>query len=195
MLDLSLEVNTVRRHSDAQIKKIANSVKEFGQLRPIVVSEGQVIAGKGLYLALESLGRKIVYGVDASNLTLEQQRAFMIADNRLAEDSFWNAREVVDMLDQEVSDVLGAVELGANFQRMADLLVSGDDEDDEDDDEGDNPSLSPRAPAAESDYVTVEFVVTVEDKDLIIEKINQLKDDGCETAGEALMKIMESTGV
>ena len=48
----------VRNHSIKQIEEFKRSVQMFGQIRPIVIDEDNVIlAGNGLFMALEALGR------------------------------------------------------------------------------------------------------------------------------------------
>lgn len=47
----------VRNHSIKQIEEFKRSVQMFGQIRPIVIDEDNVIlAGNGLFMALEALG-------------------------------------------------------------------------------------------------------------------------------------------
>jgi len=74
-----------KTHDDAQIKKIAKSIKEFGWTQPIVVdSKGVIIAGHGRRLAALSLGMDKVPVLVRDDLTVEQARALRLADNRVA---------------------------------------------------------------------------------------------------------------
>lgn len=91
----SLTVNSrnVRTHSKKQIGQIAESIKAFGCLVPIVVNEaGQVLAGHGRFAALQLLGVSLVPCVVATGLTDTQQRAFMLADNRIAQNAGWDRK-------------------------------------------------------------------------------------------------------
>lgn len=90
-----------RVHTEAQIDKIAAAIKEFGFLNPVVVGDGTIIAGHARVRAAHKLGLPEVPTIDASYLTPEQRRAFVIADNRLAEDSTWNE----DVLRAELHDL------------------------------------------------------------------------------------------
>lgn len=82
-----------RQHSKRQIRQIAASIQAFGMNVPILVDgEGQVIAGHGRMLACASLGIDTVPVIELADLTREQARAFMIADNRLTENVEWDER-------------------------------------------------------------------------------------------------------
>lgn len=87
---LSPYANNSRIHSEAQISKIAASIQEFGFLNPVVMGDGVIIAGHARVAAAMKLGLKQVPVLDASYLTEAQRRAFVIADNRLAEDGEWD---------------------------------------------------------------------------------------------------------
>ena len=92
-----------RTHSDAQVGKIAASIKEFGFLNPVIVdSESGIIAGHGRVLAAQKLGLAELPVIEASHLSDAQRRAYIIADNRLALDADWDE----DMLRIEL-DALG----------------------------------------------------------------------------------------
>ena len=80
-----------RTHSDAQITKIAASIKEFGFLNPVIVDNANgIIAGHGRVMAAKRLGMTELPTVEASHLTDAQRRAYVIADNRLALDAGWD---------------------------------------------------------------------------------------------------------
>lgn len=80
-----------RTHSEAQVTKIAASIKEFGFLNPVIVDgENGIVAGHGRVMAAKKLGMDEVPVVEASHLTESQRRAYVIADNRLALDAGWD---------------------------------------------------------------------------------------------------------
>jgi len=80
-----------RTHSDAQVTKIAASIKEFGFLNPVIVDgDNGIIAGHGRVMAAKRLGMTELPTVEASHLTDAQRRAYVIADNRLALDAGWD---------------------------------------------------------------------------------------------------------
>lgn len=91
-----------RTHSDAQVAKIAASIREFGFLNPIIVDGANgIIAGHGRVLAAQKLGLDTLPVIEAAHLTEAQKRAYVIADNRLALDAGWDN----DMLKVELSDL------------------------------------------------------------------------------------------
>lgn len=73
-------------HDPKQVEKIAKSIKEFGWVgNPIVVNEqGVILAGHGRRLAALSLGLKDVPIKVIDNLSEAAQRAYRLADNRVA---------------------------------------------------------------------------------------------------------------
>lgn len=80
-----------RTHSAAQISKIAQSIKEFGFLNPVIVDgKNGIVAGHGRVLAAKQLGMTEVPVIEAGHLTEAQRRAYVIADNRLALDAGWD---------------------------------------------------------------------------------------------------------
>lgn len=84
-------INNARTHSDGQVTMIASSIKEFGFLNPIVIDKNNgVVAGHGRLLAAKKLGMEQVPTVAAEHLTDAQRRAYILADNRIAELSEWD---------------------------------------------------------------------------------------------------------
>jgi len=80
-----------RTHSDAQIDKIAASIREFGFLNPVITDgDNGIVAGHGRIMAAQKLGMDEVPVVEAAHLTESQKRAYVIADNRLALDAGWD---------------------------------------------------------------------------------------------------------
>lgn len=83
--------NNAREHSKAQIEQLRNSMREFGFVTPILIDEKlNVIAGHGLLEAAKAEGMATVPCVLVSDLTEAQRRAYILADNRLAEAATWN---------------------------------------------------------------------------------------------------------
>ena len=89
--DLKPNARNARVHSARQVEQIAESIRTFGWVGPIVVDgEGTVLSGHARLQAAVSLGMPRVPTIPVKHLTPAQQRAFMLADNRLAELAEWN---------------------------------------------------------------------------------------------------------
>jgi DNA-binding transcriptional MerR regulator len=100
--DLIPYARNSRTHSDAQISKIASSIREFGFINPVVTDgKNGIVAGHGRVMAANKLGLKEIPCVEASHLTEAQKRAYVIADNRMALDAGWDA----DMLKVELGEL------------------------------------------------------------------------------------------
>jgi DNA modification methylase len=94
-----------RTHSPEQIAKIAASMKEFGFTNP-VLTDGKkgIVAGHGRVLAAQQLGMDVVPSIELSHLTAAQRRAYVLADNRLAEEASWDEELLASELG-ELSDL------------------------------------------------------------------------------------------
>lgn len=91
-----------RRHSEEQVDKIAKSLQEFGFINPVLIdSKNMIIAGHGRVLAAKKIGMETVPCVRIEGLTDEQIRAYILADNRLAEDAGWDD----DILKAELQEL------------------------------------------------------------------------------------------
>ncbi|MBR2520102.1 MAG: site-specific DNA-methyltransferase [Selenomonadaceae bacterium] len=84
-------VNNARTHSAEQISQLRASFREFGFVNPILVDANlNVIAGHGRLEAAKAEGLAKVPCVFVEHLTPAQKKAYIIADNRLAENAGWN---------------------------------------------------------------------------------------------------------
>ena len=90
-IDLLPYERNSRVHSDEQINQICNSIKEWGFTAPILIDEDDtVLAGHARLEASKKLELETVPCMVAKNWTDEQKRAYVIADNKLAENSNWD---------------------------------------------------------------------------------------------------------
>lgn len=90
---LRLDPKNPRIHNQKQIRQIARSIQLFGFIVPILINaEMQVVVGHGRLQACKLLGLTEVATIKLEHLTKAQLRAFMIADNRLTENSVWDER-------------------------------------------------------------------------------------------------------
>jgi len=80
-----------RKHSKKQIRQIAESIKTFGFKAPVLIDSGnRLICGHGRIEACKLLGIDRVPSIRADDFDEAQIRAYMIADNRLTENSEWD---------------------------------------------------------------------------------------------------------
>lgn len=94
--------NNARTHNKKQIEKIAKSIKEFGFINPVIVDKDYgIIAGHGRVLGALELGMTEVPCIFVEDLTEEQKRAYIIADNKLALDAGWD----YDLLKSEIEEL------------------------------------------------------------------------------------------
>jgi DNA modification methylase len=83
--------HNARTHSKHQIRQIAASIKAFGFANPILVDQNNtIIAGHGRADAAKLLGTEQVPTIQLEGLTEDQIRAYVVADNRLAEKAGWD---------------------------------------------------------------------------------------------------------
>jgi ParB-like chromosome segregation protein Spo0J len=98
--DLTPDLNNARQHDDKNLKAIQGSLKEFGQRKPIVITEeGVIVAGNGTVEAAKRLGWLEIQAVRVpGDWTAEQTKAFALADNRTAELASWNSIVLAEQL-------------------------------------------------------------------------------------------------
>lgn len=113
-----------RTHSDAHVAQIAGSIAAFGFLNPILVdTQAGVLAGHGRLLAARKLQLEQVPVIVLDHLSETQKRAYILADNKLAELAGWDdealASELAELLDSEI-DVGG---LGFSDDELRVLLA------------------------------------------------------------------------
>jgi predicted phage terminase large subunit-like protein len=96
--ELKLDPRNPKQHSARQIRQIAESIKTFGCLVPVLIDrDNKILAGHGRVLALRRLGWAEVPVIRVEHLTPERARAFSVADKRLTELSTWDERDYPDL--------------------------------------------------------------------------------------------------
>lgn len=119
-------------HTDEQIGRIAESIKQFGFNQPIAVDEEMILlAGHGRLAAARLLGLSHVPTVVVHGLTNNQKRAFRIADNKLNTDTGFDFAALQIEIEQLTGESFDLDALGLNFS-FADLDLGGDREQDVD---------------------------------------------------------------
>ena len=81
-----------RTHSEEQVRQIAAAMREWGWTTPVLVDEtGTILAGHCRLLAARILGLAEVPVMTARGWSEAKKRAYVIADNKLAENAGWDA--------------------------------------------------------------------------------------------------------
>jgi len=110
LTDLVPHDRNARTHSKKQLKQIADSITRFGFTNPVLVDgNNSVVAGHGRIEAARLLGMAHVPVLRFEHMTETEKRAYVIADNRLAELAGWDN----NLLASELEAI---AELDANFE-------------------------------------------------------------------------------
>jgi hypothetical protein len=131
--DLTPDPRNARKHGADNLRVLAESLKQFGQRKPIVISEsGQVVAGNGTLEAAKKLGWLEIQAVRVpEDWTPEMIRAFAIADNRTAELSEFDrvilTEQLVELKEADFDlKALGFTETTVeDFSRISSAQVNG----------------------------------------------------------------------
>lgn len=155
-LELKVEVRTIdslklrarnpRTHTDRQIRKIADSIQRFGFTNPVLVDANrEVVAGHGRIAAAKLLGMTTLPTIRIDYLTEAEIRAYVIADNRLAEIAGWDeellAVELQYLSELEFDVTLTGFEMAEVDLRIESLAAGDSNEADE------LPSMDANTPA------------------------------------------------
>jgi DNA modification methylase len=107
--------NNARTHSRKQVGQIANSIKRFGFCNPVLIDAKQIIAGHGRVEAAKLLGIDAIPTCRLSHLSDADKRAYVLADNRLAEKAGWDkellAIELQGLIELDVEIELTGFEM------------------------------------------------------------------------------------
>lgn len=121
LADLIKPEKNVRIHTEQQLKEFQRSVKMFGQIRPIVVDENNIIlAGNGLYDTLLAMGKETADVYRYDNLTENQKKKLMIADNKI----FSLGIENLETLNSFLEDLQGDLDIPGFDEEILKQMVS-----------------------------------------------------------------------
>jgi len=188
-----------RLHSDAQVAVIAESIKLFKFLNPIIISgDNQIIAGHGRVLAAKLLGIEKLPCIDASHLSPDEVKAYCIADNRIAEQATWDyptLRVELDALQKHGFD-MNAVGFDASFMKTLrslntdELFTMNDKGTDQASDKINEREEKPdKQPSKTTEgYAEFMLIMETENRDKLLDVINKImKLENLEKKEHALM--------
>jgi DNA modification methylase len=114
-----------RTHSRQQIEQIARSIDAFGFINPVLVdAQNKLVAGHARLLAAKTLGLKIIPAIRIDYLSETEKRAYMLADNKLAENAGWDPELLkIELTYLNQLDVEIDVELSGFSMPEIDLIL------------------------------------------------------------------------
>lgn len=123
--ELTAPEKNVRIHTEKQLKEYEKSVRMFGQIRPIVIDEKNVIlAGRGLYDTLLRMGSTTAECYQYLDLTENQKKKLMIADNKI----FSLGVENLDTLNEFLVELNGDLDIPGFDEEILKQMVADADE-------------------------------------------------------------------
>ena len=124
--DLIPYAMNARTHTDEQVTRVASSIKEFGFLNPVIISnDNGILAGHCRVMAAKKLGLQEVPCILENHLTETQKKAYILADNKLALDSGWD-EEILKIELEGLKEIGGGYESFSGFSdEEIDLAING----------------------------------------------------------------------
>jgi ParB-like chromosome segregation protein Spo0J len=180
--ELTPDPDNARQHDEKNLKAIQGSLKEFGQRKPIVITQaGVIVAGNGTVEAAKRLGWLEIQAVRVpGDWTPNQIKAFALADNRTAELASWNMEVLDEQLWELEQEELDVTVLGFESRVVAEVE--------------DPFTLLKDEPRKDATQIT--FTVTLEQAEVIKEKLKRakqsprlIKDENENSNGNALYLI------
>jgi site-specific DNA-methyltransferase (adenine-specific) len=100
LAELRHDDQNARTHDQTNLKAIAGSLEQFGQRKPIVITQdNKVVAGNGTLTAAKLIGWTEIDCVRVpADWTAEQIKAYALADNRTAELAQWDEQVMAAQL-------------------------------------------------------------------------------------------------
>lgn len=134
-----------RTHSKKQLRQIADSIRTFGFTNPVLIDEERrILAGHGRAEAARMLGLNSVPCRRIEQMTPEQKRAYVIADNKLALNANWDeemlATELQGLLNADLDFDIGV--LGFSIPEIDGLIEDLAPEDDDNPVDDDLPEIA-----------------------------------------------------
>ena len=142
-----------RTHSRKQIRQIADSIERFGFTNPVLIDRtGGIVAGHGRIEAAKLLGIEKVPTIRLEDLTEAEIRAYVIADNKLAENAGWD-RELLAIEFQGLIELDIDVTITGFEMPEIDILIGELDADEEDDPADEAPEIADGPPVTRADDI------------------------------------------
>lgn len=115
----------VRIHTEKQLQEYEKSIRMFGQIRPIVIDEkNAILAGRGLFDTLKRMGMETADCYQFTDLTENQKKKLMIADNKI----FSLGIENLDTLNEFLVELQGDLDIPGFDEEILKQMVADADE-------------------------------------------------------------------
>ena len=119
--DLKRPDRNVRLHGDKQIKEYVRSIKMFGQVRPLVIDENNVVlCGNGLLQALQAMEVETADCYIVKNLSENDKKKLMLADNKI----FELGVNATDTFDAFIRELDGDIDIPGYDEEMLKILTA-----------------------------------------------------------------------
>ena len=177
--------------SETAVASVADSLTNFGWQQPIVVDKNNfIVVGHTRFLAAKKLGYKKVPVHTAKNLTEEKIKAYRLLDNKLGELSVWDD----ELLNSELESLK---HLETDLEDLLSIFQTDDADNDDisflDDDVKNQFDVQEKQVINElGDYVTLSFVMTPDDRDLVMESLKSIqRQEDFSNITQSLVKIVK----
>ena len=120
--ELKRPEKNVRLHGDRQIKEYMRSIEMFGQVRPLIIDENNVVlCGNGLFQTLQQMGKQTADCYIVKNLSEKQKKKLMLVDNKIYELGV-NDQNVFDEI---LSELDGDIDIPGYDEELLKVLTAG----------------------------------------------------------------------
>jgi ParB/RepB/Spo0J family partition protein len=116
-----------RVHPEKQIRELRASLREYGQIWPILVREdGEIIAGHGRREAARLEGLQHIRVIVARGWSEKQCRAFALLDNQIPQNATWDMDKLAKELSTLRSEGTDVLQIGFSKADIARLLPTAE---------------------------------------------------------------------
>ena len=145
LADLIPDERNARVHSPDQVARLVASIRKFGFVNPVIVRpDGRLLAGHGRTYAAIQAGLRAVPAIVVPHLSDDEARAYILADNRLAELAEWNEDLLLSELEA-VRDIAPDLVEAAGFTEDEIAALASEEEELPDEEKGEGESDGPRS--------------------------------------------------
>jgi len=176
-----------RVHPESAIEKLTKSLKQFGWTNPVLASsDGVILAGHARVKAAEKAGHEQV-PVIYLPFTGAKADAYLVADNKLAEETEWNTDQLAELLEELEGEI--DIDLtGFEEEELESLLSYQDDE------SLDLGEIDVEGEAKEKNEILIFYFTEPADAHTVRTRL-ELPEDAVRIEGEVMMRLLEEAGL